>query len=144
MPLKTPLEEYEEFLSTCPTWFRSHWCGEPVGIADYQELAATALQDIESLEERLFKLLAQLPQQRKECEARMGRNYIRYRVKVAKGRPRQDKKAEEIARLRAEKMTYGQISPKVKTSAEEDPPSPDSLRKLLASRQSKSTGEKSD
>jgi hypothetical protein len=149
VPLKSPLEEYEEFLATCPGWVRWRLGVEPFQ-PEYQEQWATSnLDQVAAFDARFFELLARLPKKRKEWERRAGRVLSRGRILVKKGRPRKDAEAAEIARLRDKPLrdrtkTYGEIAVALKRPGEEKPPTADSVRKLHKSRKVKSTGEKSD
>lgn len=144
MPLKSPLEEYHEFLATCPGWVK--WM---LGIESFQpeygdQWARSDPAQVVAFENRFFELLAHLPKERKRWERRTGRILSRGRILVKKGRPRQDMKAQEIDRLRRKKKTYGEIAVAIKRPDEKEPPTADSVRKLHRSRKGKSSGEKSD
>lgn len=146
MPLKSPLEEYEEFLATCPDWIRWRFGVEPFQPEYLEDWKKSDWVEVATLDSRFFELLARLPKKRKECERRMGRVLSRGRILVKKGRPRKDAEAAEIARQKDENKdkTYGKIALSLKRPEEEKPPTADSVRKLHKSRQSKSSGEKSD
>lgn len=144
MPLKTPLKEYEDFIATCPGWLRRSWLGQTPEPGDVEAYVTSDRERLTQLEDRFFNFLALLPKKRKEWERRVGRIITGGRVSTKLGRPRQDAKAEQIHCLRKQGKTFGQIAREVKSSDEEHPPSADSVRKLLASRRKKSTGEKSD
>ena len=144
MPFKSPLEEYEEFLETCPGWVRWRLGVEPFQPEYGEQWASSDPVQVAALDDRFFQLLARLPKNRKEWERRTGRILSRGRILVKKGRPRQNAKAHEIERLRNQGKTYGEIALTIRRPEEKEPPTPDSVRKLHKSRKSKSTGEKSD
>jgi len=144
VPLKSPLEEYEEFLATCPGWVRWRLGAEPFQPEYRDQWASSDPIQVAALDDRFFELLARLPKKRKEWERRTGRTLSRGRILVKKGRPRLNTRAQEIDRLRDQGKTYGEIALAMKRPEDKEPPTADSIRKLHKSRKGKSTGENSD